>query len=196
LPRIFDPFFTTKEPGKGTGLGLATVFGIVKQHRGWIKVRSEPGNGANFQIFLPASAARPGEEFSRAGQRQPRGGTEIILLVEDDPAVRQLTRSALEREGYHVLEAANGIQALEVWREISGRAALLLTDLVMPGGMTGHELARRLQAKKPDLKVIFTSGYSADIAGRELELSPSENFLQKPFEREQLLESVRRRLDG
>jgi CheY-like chemotaxis protein len=196
LPRIFEPFFTTKEPGKGTGLGLATVYGIVKQHKGWLKVYSEPGRGTNFQIFLPASAATSADPAQPAARPKPRGGTETILLVEDEPAVRSLTRTILERRGYKVLEAANGVEGFSVWQEHRGAVSLLLTDLVMPAGVSGQKLARQIQAEKPDLKVIFTSGYSPEIAGRELELRSGENFLQKPCSPDQLLETVRRCLDG
>ncbi|MGH7992144.1 MAG: response regulator [Limisphaerales bacterium] len=195
MPRIFEPFFTTKEPGKGTGLGLATVFGIVKQHGGFIKAGSEPGSGANFQIFLPASKATP-ESLARVAQVKPRGGTETIFVVEDDAAVCSLIRATLERHGYHVLEAPSGVEALALWNEHCGAVALLLTDLVMPGGVSGRELARRLQQDKPQLKVIFTSGYSAEIAGRQLQLRSGENFMQKPFSPDQFLETVRRCLDG
>jgi len=196
LPRIFEPFFTTKEPGKGTGLGLATVYGIVKQHKGWLKVYSEPGRGTNFQIFLPASAGTSADPAQPAARPKPRGGTETILLVEDEPAVRSLTRTILERRGYQVLEAANGVEGFSVWQEHRGAVSLLLTDLVMPAGVSGQKLARQIQAEKPGLKVIFTSGYSPEIAGRELELRSGENFLQKPCSPDQLLETVRRCLDG
>ena len=192
LPRIFDPFFTTKDPGKGTGLGLATVFGIVKQHHGWIKVVSEPGRGAKFQIFIPASGATSKARVGAATQPQPRGGTETILLAEDEPSVRAVTRRLLEHCGYRVLEAANGAEALQVWQQHPASVALLLTDIVMPGGMTGLQLARRLQVDNPNLKVVFTSGYSAEIAGREIGLRSGEAFLQKPILLEQLLETVRR----
>jgi two-component system cell cycle sensor histidine kinase/response regulator CckA len=195
LPRIFEPFFTTKDPGKGTGLGLATVFGIIKQHRGWIKVYSEPGHGTNFQIFLPASAA-VSADVAPAAPAKPRGGTETILVAEDDPAVRLLTRAILERRGYRVLEAANGVEALDLWPKHREQIALLLTDMVMPAGMSGQQLARRLQQDNPRLKVVFISGYSAETAGREIELNSGQNFVQKPFPPDQLLETVRRCLDS
>ncbi len=194
MARIFEPFFTTKEPGKGTGIGLATVFGIAKQHGGFIKVESEVGNGTKFEIFLPASKASP-EALALLAQSKPRGGSETILLVEDDQAVCSLVRATLERRGYRVLEAANGVEALKLWEKHSGTVALLLSDLVLPAGMSGQELAGRLQQDKPHLKVIFTSGYSAEIAGRQLKLRNGENFVPKPFPPDQLLETVRRCLD-
>ena len=194
LPRIFEPFFTTKEPGKGTGLGLATVFGIVKQHGGWIKVQSEPGQGSRFQIFLPASTDRMAAGAET--RQKPRGGTETILLVEDNDAVRRLTQITLTRHGYRVVEAASGVEAVKRWTECRGEVALLLTDIVMPDGMSGQQLAQQLHNDLPRLKVIYTSGYSAEIAGRELKLRSGENFLQKPCPPDRLLETVRRCLDS
>jgi len=194
LPRVFEPFFTTKEPGKGTGLGLATVFGIVKQHRGWIHIDSEPGRGTSFQVCFPALAADAVAPRETA-RPVPRGGTETILLVEDDPAVRRLAQVTLERHGYHVVTASSGADALRVWPSVRDRVALVLTDLVMPDAVSGHDLAQRLRAGRADLKVIYMSGYSAEIAGRELALRVGENFLQKPFPIDTLLEAVRRSLD-
>jgi CheY-like chemotaxis protein len=195
LPRIFEPFFTTKGPGKGTGLGLATVFGIVQQHRGWINVASDVGQGTTFEVCLPAAEGpRAGSHGARA-RAKPRGGHETILIAEDDPAVRSLMSAVLERHGYRVLQAATGEEAVALWRTHGGAVALLLTDLVMPGGTSGQELARQLQGADPRLRVIFTSGYSADMAGRPLDLRSGENFLPKPFEPQRLLEIVRVGLD-
>jgi CheY-like chemotaxis protein len=196
LPKIFEPFFTTKEAGKGTGLGLATVFGVVKQHRGWIKVYSEAGKGTTFQIFLPASDASAEVSTKEAAKPGSRGGAETILLAEDDASLRMLTRATLERNGYRVLEAVNGVEARQIWTEHQSRIALLLTDLVMPGGVDGRELAAHLRTQNPKLKVIFTSGYSAEIAGRELKLQAGQNFVQKPCPTVQLLETVRNCLDS
>jgi len=196
LPKIFEPFFTTKEAGKGTGLGLATVFGIVKQHHGWIKVDNHPGHGVTFWIFLPASTATAVETTNTFDKPKPRGGNETILLVEDEAGVRKLIRTMLQRQGYQVLEAANGVEALEVWQAHRESVALLVTDLVMPAGISGQDLARQMQAARPNLKVLFVSGYSAEIAGRELQLRAGENFVQKPFAADHLLETVRRSLDG
>lgn len=195
LPRIFEPFFTTKEPGKGTGLGLATVFGIVKQHHGLLKVDSKPGQGVNFQIFLPAGIATAAELPGAEARPKPREGTETIFLVEDEWAVRTLTRAILTRYGYKVLEAPNGIEALKLWQVHRGTVALLVTDLVMPEGLSGQELARRLQADQPRLKVIYISGYSAEIAGQDLQLRSGDNFVQKPFSPDQLLGAIRHSLD-
>ena len=167
--RIFEPFFTTKALGKGTGLGLATVFGIVKQHGGALKFESQVGRGTTFYIFLRATqdVGKPADD---AVKQQPVGGTETVLLVEDEPTVRMLTRVVLERAGYRVVEATHGLEALKIWDQHQGKIQLLLTDIVMPEGMSGRELTARLQAENPALKVLFTSGYSADIAGRELAL--------------------------
>jgi PAS domain S-box-containing protein len=195
-PRIFEPFFTTKEVGKGTGLGLATVFGIVRQHRGWIKFESAPGRGTSFQISLPLSTAAPARQSPAAAHPRPRGGSETILLAEDDPSVRWLMRATLERHGYRILEAANGAEAVRLWQAHQLEVALLLTDLVMPGGVSGRQLAQQLQADQPQIKVIYMSGYSAEIAGRQLEFQKGENFVQKPCPPDRLLDAVRRCLDA
>ena len=196
LPRIFEPFFTTKEAGKGTGLGLATVFGIVKQHQGWIKLDNLPGKGTTFHVYLPASSAMTVEPPEAGAKPKPSGGTETILLVEDEPAVRMTTRMILERHGYKVLEASDGTEALELWQEHRGTVSLLFSDLVMPGELSGVELGRRLAKEQPGLKVIFASGYSAEIAGRDFQLRPEEAFIQKPFVTTHLLETVRQCLDA
>ena len=195
LPRIFEPFFTTKQPGKGTGLGLATVFGIVKQHCGFIRVESEVGRGTTFQVFLPEAGETDEPHCAEIVKAEPMSGTETILVVEDEPSLRMLTRAVLEPQGYRVLEAANGVDALRVWEEHQGSVQLLLTDIMMPEGISGLELATRLQKSSPHLKVIFTSGYSADIAGGQLSLQEGQNFIQKPSSPQQLLETVRRCLD-
>ncbi len=195
VDRIFEPFFTTKEPGKGTGLGLATVFGIVKQHGGSIVVESESGRGTTFHVYLPAADAADGSAVVEAAKPRARGGTETILVVEDEPGVRRLTRVVLERHGYKVLEAPNGVEALQVWERHKAGIHLLFTDIVMPHGIGGRDLAAKLRESNPSLRVVFTSGYSADIAGRELSLKEGQNFIQKPSSPQQLLETVRRALD-
>jgi two-component system, cell cycle sensor histidine kinase and response regulator CckA len=198
LPRIFEPFFTTKELGKGTGLGLATVYGIVKQHLGWIEVSSQPAAGSTFKVFLPAAAAPSGSEAAPQAEAAVRGGTEAILLVEDDYAVRVITRRVLESQGYKVYEATSVPQALELWRSRAGEIALLLSDIVMPEGVTGRELAEQLRVHRPTLKVILMSGYSADVAGKDTDFFQRREtiFLQKPCSSRTLLESVRRCLDA
>ncbi|MBS0633473.1 MAG: PAS domain-containing protein [Verrucomicrobia bacterium] len=196
LARVFEPFFTTKGPGKGTGLGLATVFGVVKQHRGWIRVYSEPGRGTNFQIFLPATAAARTASHPPMAKGDIVVGHETILLAEDDDNVRRMTRTVLELRGYRVIEAADGDKALVTGRAQRAEIQLLLTDLIMPGSIGGQELARRLRAENPALRIIYTSGYSREIAGKELELFDGENFLQKPCPAAQLLRCVRESLDA
>jgi PAS domain S-box-containing protein len=195
LPRIFEPFFTTKEPGKGTGLGLASDFGIVQQHHGWINVENLPGQGVTFCIYLPASNEKSPASVSEANSAKPRGGTETVLIVEDETAVRRSISMLLEWHGYKILEAANAADALIIWPQYREKVALLLTDLVMPGEFGGQELGRRLKLDRLDLKVIFISGYSSEIAGRDLQLRPGDAFVQKPFAAEHLLETVRRCLD-
>jgi CheY-like chemotaxis protein len=193
--RIFEPFFTTKDQGKGTGLGLATVFGIVKQHGGALTVESAVGEGTTFQIFLPAEDTSIEARADEAAGGKPCGGTETILLVEDEPTVRLLTCTVLEEAGYRVIEAADGPSALRIWEDHRDSIQLLLTDIVMPEGMNGLELAARLRAQNPKLRVIFTSGYSADIAGQELTLQEGQNFVPKPATPQKILQIVRRSLD-
>ena len=195
LPKIFEPFFTTKEPGKGTGLGLATVFGIVQQHKGWISVYSEPPNGASFRIYLPQLAGDPARSPSRPDPREMRRGKETILLAEDDPVLCVSIHRALARLGYTVIEARSAARALEIWKKNSDQVDLLLTDLVMPGGMTGKELGHLILKENPKLKVIYMSGYSAEIAGRDFQLEEGFNFLVKPFQFEKLAAAIRARLD-
>jgi two-component system, cell cycle sensor histidine kinase and response regulator CckA len=196
LPRIFEPFFTTKEVGKGTGLGLATVFGIVQQHHGWIEVASKPGYGATFQMFLPRLASPPVAAKSDGGRQVRKGRGETILFAEDEPAVREVGVMALRRWGYQVLTAANGTEAQAVWAEHREKISLLLTDIIMPGGISGLELAKRLLAENPALRVIYSSGYSAEIAGKELPMKDGVNYLGKPYELDRLYTAVRAALDG
>ncbi|HET8771544.1 MAG TPA: PAS domain S-box protein [Gemmatimonadaceae bacterium] len=198
LARVFEPFFTTKDVNKGTGLGLATAYGIVRQHRGWITVESAPGAGTTFRIYLPVGApsAEPEPEFAPAAAPRARGGTETVLVVEDEEPVRQLARRLLENAGYTVHEAGDGRAALTVWEQHKDEISLIVTDMVMPGGMTGLELATRLRAERVNLPVVVTSGYSADVFGHELEHRDGLSFLQKPYKKGALVRAVRDRLDA
>ncbi|MFO1476554.1 MAG: response regulator [Verrucomicrobiota bacterium] len=197
MARIFDPFFTTKDVGKGTGLGLSTIHGIVKQHEGWIDVRSDLGKGTTFLIYLPSCNA-PATPTAPAPEIKPAepGRGETILVVEDESAVRELACAALQKRGYEVLKAANGPQAVQVWEQNPGRIHLLLTDIVMPSGMNGSELAKILQARNPQLKVIYTSGYSPEILKKDSLYVKGVNFLPKPYDPQTLLKAVRTCLDG
>jgi CheY-like chemotaxis protein len=194
--RVFEPFFTTKDVGKGTGLGLATVYGIIKLHRGWVEVESQAGAGTTFKIFLPASSRSLAGPEQAPVQRGPRGGNETILLVEDEASVRGMAKTILERYGYRVLEASSGVEALSVWRKQDTQIHLLLTDMVMPEGITGRELAKQLQALDSALKVIYTSGYS--VHSNQTALRPREiaRFLQKPYHPQMLAQAVRECLDS
>jgi PAS domain S-box-containing protein len=196
LSHIFEPFFTTKDVGKGTGLGLATVYGIVKQHHGWITVASELHKGTVFQIFLPASREKPESTPTAAPALPTRAGQETIMVVEDEPALRTLVTSILERSGYRVVAAASGVQALELWGESRARIDLVLTDMVMPDGVTGRELGQRLLADKPSLRIVYTSGYSPEVVGEEFLQNEGACFLQKPYHPRKLVELVRRCLDA
>jgi signal transduction histidine kinase/DNA-binding response OmpR family regulator len=197
LDRIFEPFFSTKAVGKGTGLGLATVYGIVKQHLGWIEVLSEVGRGTTFKIYFPPSAIDEEEIVTQplADPQAVRGRNEIILLVEDEPVVRELVSEVLQQYEYRVLEASSGVEALRVWDEHDGQIDLLLTDMVMPEGMTGRELASQLKKRKPELKVIYTSGYSPEMMGTSFGQGDTV-FLPKPYLPPQLAHMVRQSLDG
>ncbi|MBN2506505.1 MAG: PAS domain S-box protein [Verrucomicrobia bacterium] len=196
LPRIFEPFFTTKEIGKGTGLGLAIVHGIVQQHQGWIEIESRPDHGTTFRLYFPASNLKKSADLDTNLLPKVCGGTETILLVEDDPAVRNLVQQILTRYGYTVLLAASGAEALELWNAQHPRLDLLLTDVVMPGGLSGRQLAARLRDLKPGLKVIFTSGYSPEVAGATDPKDASVQFIPKPYLPHNLARVVRDCLDG
>jgi len=194
LQRLFEPFFTTKEIGKGTGLGLATIYGIVKQHEGWIEVASTVGVGSTFQVYLPVMAGpltvRPGGPEAEAA----RGGPETILLVEDDFSLRRTATLCLRKLGYAVLEAADGVAALALWRKHRDRIDLLFTDMVMPQAMTGLDLTKRLRTERPALKVIISSGYTTEQADL---ISPGSGitFLAKPYQHGHMAKLVRQCLD-
>ncbi len=191
LPHLFEPFFTTKDVGKGTGLGLATVFGIVEQHQGWIEVESRVNQGTTFDIYFPRLARKPVDAERPTAPVQVPGGNETILLVEDEMALRRLMQRVLERAGYHIHAAVSGVQALEIWRERQEGIDILVTDMVMPDGLNGRELADRLRTDKPDLKIIYCSGYANNMPGRDTPLRDNESFLEKPFEPSKLLQKIR-----
>jgi signal transduction histidine kinase len=193
VPHLFEPFFTTKEVGKGTGLGLATVYGIVKQHEGWIEVDSEVGKGTTFHVFLPATAASAASAELSASAPEVRGGQETILIVEDEPAVRGLVRTSLERYGYRVCTANSGLDAVRQWSERLNEIDLLITDVIMPDGVSGWELARQMQSRKPGLRILYMSGYASSISAIEsgAVLTGRSMFLQKPFKPKKLAEAVR-----
>ena len=186
--RLFEPFFTTKPKGAGTGLGLATVYGLVKQAGGWIWVYSEPGHGAAFKIYLPATEAPVSAPTVTSHTRLH--GTETILLVEDQPEVSKLAANALRRYGYHVISAASGNEAIAASRDFAGAIDLLVTDVVMPG-MSGREAADRIAAHRPGVRMLFMSGYTESAISHRGVLNPGVAYLQKPFTPESLAEKVR-----
>ncbi len=196
LPRLFEPFFTTKEVGQGTGLGLATVYGIVQQHRGWIQVTTELGRGSTFHVYLPLSSDAESPSRVTPASALRASGTETILVVEDEADVRLLIEAVLLQNGYRVRSAETGPHALEVWREHREDVCLMLTDMVMPGGLTGKDLSEKFRREKSTLRVIYMSGYSPELANAGFRLQEGANFLAKPFEVQQLLRAVRSSLDG
>jgi two-component system, cell cycle sensor histidine kinase and response regulator CckA len=194
LDRIFEPFFTTKEVGEGTGLGLPTVYGIVKQHEGFIDVRSEPGKGTTFKIHLPRHEGEIEAAGADGSGEVPRGRGETVLLVEDEPAIMRLGEMMLERLGYRVLAASTPGEALRLAEERPGGIDLLVTDVVMPD-MNGRELADRLRHLDSKIETVFISGYTADVIARRGVLEEGANFIQKPFQLKDLAHKVRTVLD-
>jgi CheY-like chemotaxis protein len=192
--RIFEPFFTTKPVGKGTGLGLATVYGIVRQSDGNVTVYSEPGHGTTFRCYFPAAIAADPVAAGPASSTPESQGVETILLVEDESELRVLLRRALEAHGYAVLDAGDGAAALELARAFPGPIHLLLTDVVMPQ-LSGTELAAMLLDERPAMRVVFMSGYSDEAIERHGVLSPDSVFLQKPVSPDALSRTVRELLD-
>ena len=195
LTHLFEPFYTTKEAGKGTGLGLATVFGIVKQHQGWIEVQSQVNVGSTFTLFFPVSSQSTQKPAEPQEPMFHPTGNETILLAEDEPSLREMVEEVLRLQGYHVLTAASGPAALEVWHRQECRIDLLLTDMVMPGGMMGTDVAAELRRANPDLKVIYTTGYSPGVGGNRYALEEGVNFLPKPYAPSKLAAIIRQCLD-
>ena len=195
LAHVFEPFFTTKPMGKGTGLGLATVYGIVKQSGGSIQVESEVGCGTAFRIYLPAAEGTTGKRREPAAAQRPEGGTETVLIAEDEPDLRDLANIFLSGYGYKVLEAASAEQAIEVADNFKGAIDLLLTDVIMPG-MSGRQLAESILQKRPQTKVVYMTGYTDDMVIQHKVLEPGVKLLQKPFGRVDLAMKVRSTLDG
>jgi PAS domain S-box-containing protein len=193
---LFEPFFTTKEMGHGTGLGLAMVYGIIRQHEGWIEVESKQGAGSVFRVFLPACSKPAAAPPAPIIKPDLTGGHETILAVEDEMPVRMLARVCLQRKGYRVLEASNGREALDVWKKHKDEIDLLLTDQIMPEGMSGCELATHCLAEKPSLKVIYSSGYSLEMIEAGKNLTEGLNFLAKPYDPAKLANTVRHCLDS
>ena len=193
VSRIFDPFFTTKDPGKGTGMGLATVYGVLKQHGGWVEVDTTPGRGTTIRTFFPLCA----EGYVAVSRKSENGPAELapsgkvtILVVEDEEMLREFVSEALVSLGYRVLSAANGRDALGVWAKHTEEIDLLLTDVVMPESISGRQLAHTLVMDKPGLKVIFTSGYSSELFGSEFESEKNHLFLAKPYLPDRLAQTV------
>jgi len=196
LAHIFEPFFTTKAPGKGTGLGLATVYGIVERHEGWIAVDSSPGSGTTFRIHLPAADPGRGPGPDTISRLPVSGGQETVFLVEDDTSVRAAALAVLRHAGYQVITAGNGQAAVEIWNARQQKIDLLLTDMIMPEGWTGIELVKRLRKDEPGLKVIIMSGYSLELSQQGVLTTERLVYLAKPFEPAMLTRIVRQCLDG
>jgi CheY-like chemotaxis protein len=193
--RLFEPFFTTKQKGRGTGLGLATIYGTVKQSGGSIEVYSEMGKGTTFKIYLPA-LDEPAQqlEIEKPASASILKGEETILVVEDEKIVRELAVKMLKRMNYNVLYAENGAKALEVAQQYEGVISLLITDVVMPG-MNGRELARQLQQMRPNIKILFTSGYTENAIAHHGIIDKNLNFIGKPYSSRELGKKIRSLFD-
>ncbi len=196
LRHLFEPFFTTKEVGKGTGLGLASVYGIVHQHKGWMTVESIVGRGTNFHLYLPLSPEAPAPRMPTPQILPSKGQNETILLVEDEAALLFISTQTLTMLGYRVLSAANGREALKLWAQHRDEIALVLTDMRMPKGISGLELAQKLWNSKPSLKIIIMSGYSMETAQNRPAGNGIYTFMAKPFDLKTLAETVRHCLEG
>ncbi len=195
LGHLFEPFFTTKDIGKGTGLGLATVYGIVKQHHGWVDVQTQVNRGTAFRVFFPVSDHKEEAVAEPTPEGANAPGTETILLAEDEQALREMVAEVLTLRGYRVLAAESGPKALELYHQNS-HVDLLLTDMVMPGGMMGSDLVAELRRTNPNLKVIYTTGYSPGVVGLQEAVNEGVNFLPKPYSPRKLADYIRQCLDG
>jgi len=195
LGHLFEPFFTTKEVGKGTGLGLSTCYGIVKQAGGSIWVYSEPGKGTTFKVYLPRTHDLPVAPPEQTKEKTLRGGEETVLIVEDNDAVREVAVLALQKRGYRVLQAASGEEALALAEQLQEPIHLLLTDVVMPG-MSGAVLAVRMRERYPNLKVLYSSGYTENVIMHHGVLEENIAFLSKPYRPAELVQRVREVLDA
>jgi two-component system, cell cycle sensor histidine kinase and response regulator CckA len=196
LDRIFDPLYTTKQAAQGDGMDLATALEIVQQHDGWIEANSTLGEGSTFRVHFPASENLETHEPQAAGKASREKGDTVVLLVDDDDDIRFLAREVLQEAGYRILEAADGHQAITAWREFPGRIDLLLTDMVMPGGLSGNDVAECFKLDRPDGSILFSSGYNTDLFGTGIELSEGVNYLPKPYFARQLLDTVDRVING
>jgi CheY-like chemotaxis protein len=195
VAHVFEPFFTTKPIGKGTGLGLSTVYGIVKQSGGGIRVESEPSRGTVFRIYLPATEDDRSRSNTHFRQSQVAGGEETILITEDEPDLRELTRIFLESYGYRVLSAGSAEQAVQVSDQFGEPIHLLLTDVIMPG-ISGRQLAEKILIKRPKTKILYMTGYTDDMVVQHKVLEPGVQLLQKPFSKAELALKVRATLDS
>ncbi len=196
VSRMFEPFFTTKDIDKGTGMGLATVYGIVQQHEGWIEVITAPNHGSTFSVYLPATDKETASIEPELALSAPAPASYYtVMVVEDEEAVRGLVRDIVTNDGFKVIDASNADQALALWRATKPKVDLLLTDLVMPGSTTGLELARELLLDSPNLKVVYTSGYSSDLFNTEVPLREGVNYLPKPYLSSKLVAILRRAFD-
>jgi CheY-like chemotaxis protein len=195
LEHAFEPFFTTKSKEKGTGLGLATVDGIVAKHGGFVEVESQLGKGSIFNLYLPRVALSVATAEHDDDSKSLRGGNESILLVEDEGAVRRIASDCLRELGYRVTEAVNGVEALRIWERENGRFDLLFTDMVMPGGMSGLDLYARLREKKTVLTTIISSGYNLQLLDKDNVAAQEVTLLNKPYNIAKLATTIRSLLD-
>jgi two-component system, cell cycle sensor histidine kinase and response regulator CckA len=195
LTNVFEPFFTTKEVGKGTGLGLSTVYGIVKQNNGYISAYSEPQKGTTFKVYLPRHKGEVRMETETARTEPRRSHGETLLIVEDDPSVLKLGQLILEQLGYSVLASQSPLKAVEMVQEYTGEIHLLITDVVMPS-MSGKDLSEEISRIRPEIKILFMSGYAANPVAHQDVLDESVHFIQKPFSIDSMALKVREVLDG